>query len=126
MRSMAGSCVRISYYLDDDSSFRSLAAQAQSRGFVVKRPEDAGMRGKTDLEHLVFAAEHGFVLVTANESDFVRLHWDWVSQGRTHAGLIIAAQDPLAGERIRRLLVFLQLATAEDMANKIEYLTEWP
>ena len=66
------------------------------------------------------------MLATANEADFVRLHWEWISQGRTHAGIIIAAQDLPAGERIRRLLVFLQLAAAEDMANKIEYLTEWP
>lgn len=117
--------MRISYYLDDDSALRAIRSQATARGFRVVCPDDVGLRGGSDDAHLRFAAENGLVLVSGNEADFIRLHWDWMAAGREHAGVIIAAQALGLGERVRRLLSFLELASAEDMRNKLEFLSDW-
>jgi hypothetical protein len=46
-----------------------------------------------DLDHLQFAATHGYLLLTHNPSDFHRLHRDWQEQGRKHSGIFIIYYD---------------------------------
>jgi hypothetical protein len=83
------------------------------------------MRGKSDREHLEYAAEHGHALVTCNRRDFFALHWDFLERGRAHAGIIIVGQHIPRGERIRRLLFLCSVAMPNDLANKVEFLSDW-
>ena len=103
----------------------SFVQQARAKNHQAMRSDDVGMRGRTDLEHLEYAAEKGLVLVTCNRRDFQGLHLYWLSQGRAHSGIIIVDQRLSLGERIRVLLWLAQAGTAEDFANRFEFLDEW-
>ena len=67
-----------------------LVAALRSRGVIVITAFDAGLTGKPDEEQLAFATAHECVLYTFNVSDFHRLHTQWISAGREHAGMILA------------------------------------
>ena len=60
----------VTSYLDDDTGIPELVAQARPRGLLVVRSDDVGMRGKSDREHLEYAAENKLVLITCNRGDF--------------------------------------------------------
>ena len=64
--------------------------------------------------------------VSFNASDFCRIHTEFLSQGRSHAGIILAPQQRYSiGERIRRLLKLIAARTAEQMHNQLEFLSDW-
>ena len=82
-----------------------VVAALRSRGVEVVTALDAGLIGKSDEEQLAFATERECVLYTFNVSDFYRLHTQWISAGREHAGMILAPQQRFSiGEQLRRIL----------------------
>jgi hypothetical protein len=84
---------RLKIYLDEDAMDSDLAAALRSRGVTVIAVLDSGLTERPDEEQLVFATDHGCVLYTFNVSDFCRLHTQWISAGREHAGMILAPQQ---------------------------------
>jgi hypothetical protein len=98
----------------------------RARGVDVTTALEAGTTRATDQEHLEFAGAQGRVLFSFNVSHFSRLHAEFLSRGQSHAGIIMAAQQRYAiGERIRRLLSLIAARTAEEMHNRLEYLSDW-
>lgn len=83
------------------------------------------MRAQPDPEHLAFAAREGRVLVTGNVRDYVQLHWQFVTNGPAHHGVIIAVQTLTVGEKLRRIERLASALSAEDMRNRIEFLGAW-
>jgi hypothetical protein len=87
---------------------------------------DAGLTERPDEEQLAFATERGCVLYTLNVSDFYRLHTQWASAGRDHAGMILAPQQRFSvGEQLRRLLHLRATATIATMRSHVEFLGNW-
>jgi len=87
---------------------------------------DAGLTEKSDDEQLAFAAERGCALYTFNVSDFYRLHREWISAGRQHAGMILAPQQRFSvGEQLRRILRLRATVSSESMRNQVEFLANW-
>ncbi len=87
---------------------------------------DAGLTEKADEEQLAFATERECVLYTFNVSDFYRIHTQWISAGREHAGLILAPQQRFSvGEQLRRILRLRAAKTAESMRHQVEFLGNW-
>ena len=98
----------------------------RSRGVTVVTVMDAGLAEKTDEEQLAFATELECVLYTFNVSDFYRLHTQWISAGREHAGIILAPQQRFSvGEQLRRILRLRDSATMTSMRNQVEFLGNW-
>lgn len=117
---------RIRVYLDEDAAHRSLVDALRSRGVTVLTALEVGLSGTPDEDQLRFAAEHGCVLYSHNTSDFYRLHTEWISAGRGHAGMILAPQQRFSvGEQLRRILRIRATASAANMRNRIEFLTNW-
>ena len=84
------------------------------------------MRGRSDPEHLKYAAEHGRALFTANRGDFRRIHHQWMDQGRHHAGIVILTQQRYSvGEQIRRFTVLLRTLSPDAMVDSVQYLSNW-
>jgi hypothetical protein len=118
--------VKLRLYFDEDSTSHALIQALQARGVDVISPLDTGMRGRSDEEHLEFAAAEGRAVYTYNIADFNRLHASWLRAGRGHAGLILAQQQQYSvGEQLRRLLKLVATRTAEEMADRAEFLSAW-
>lgn len=114
------------FYFDEDSQDRDVLAGLARAGIDTLTAARAGMRGKTDEEHLSFAASEGRVLYTANVSDFTRLHGEFARSGREHAGVVVRTwQGTPVGLQIRCLTNAHQDLTAEEAWNRLFYLTEF-
>jgi hypothetical protein len=49
------------------------------------------------------------------------LHLEYLSQGREHAGIIVAKQVPI-GETVRRLSILLEQVSADEIRNQLRWL----
>jgi hypothetical protein len=78
---------KIRFYLDEHVSL-AIAAGLRRRGVEVLTVQDVGMLGKEDIEHLTFALQEGYVIVT-QDAEFLRLH----STGIEHNGIVCGAAN---------------------------------
>jgi hypothetical protein len=117
--------MRVHLYLDEDAARHSLARELRVRGADVLTPPEAGMAGKSDEEQLAWASANGRAIYSFNRCDFCRLHKIWLPAGRSHGGIILSRQDLGIGEQMRRLLRLINALTAEEMRNRIEFLSAW-
>ena len=103
-----------------------LVAALRSRGVTVITAAEAGLVETPDEQQLAFATQHGCVLYTFNVSDFYRLHTQWLSGGREHAGIILAPQQRFSvGQQLRRILRLRATVTTDSMRNQVEFLANW-
>ena len=118
------SAVRL--YFDADSMERGLLVGLRARGVDATTALEAGMASATDDEQLEFARREDRVLVSFNGSDFCRIHTRLLSTGNSHAGIVLMPQQRYSiGERLRRLLKLIAGRTAEEMNNRLEFLSDW-
>jgi len=101
---------------------KALVLALRARGVDALTAQEAGMIERQDDDHLEFATAKGRVLHSFNVGDYCRLQ----AQGRTHAGLILAQQQRYTvGEQMRRLLRLVNNLTADEMQNRVEFLSNW-
>jgi hypothetical protein len=118
--------VTISLYLDEDSSDTDLLKALRLRRIDVAAPAESGMLGKSDEEQLIWANARQRVVYSSNRGDFYRIHSEWMREGRNHYGIIMGTQQRYSvGEQMRRLLRLINRLTAEEMHNRIEFLSAW-
>ena len=114
---------RVKLYLDHDISYR-IAEQLRARGHDAIGAWEVGNAELPDQAQLEYAAGQGRVLVTCNTQDFAPLYLEWWNAGRHHSGIITSEQLGF-GEMLRRLLHFLETATAAEMRDMIRSLAEF-
>ena len=98
-----------------------IANLVDAKGFRAVTARDEGQLGKPDAEQLTYAVEHGFCVVTHNREDYEELHRQYVAEGRSHSGIIIAYRRRpfrIAG----RLSNLLETITADEMRNQLLYI----
>jgi hypothetical protein len=117
--------LKLCLYVDEDSARRGLVQALRARGVDVVTNREAGMGQRLDEENLEFAASQRRVLYTCNISDFYELHAAWLNDGKSHAGLILGQQRYSIGEQVRRLLKLIAARSAEDMIDRVEFLSAW-
>jgi hypothetical protein len=113
-------------YVDEDSMRRAVVEALRARAVDVLTALDAGMIERDDEEHLAFGAAHGRALLSFNVGDFHRLPAAWLARSQRHAGIVLAQQQRYSvGELVRRLLNLLAARSAEDMVDRVEFLSGW-
>jgi DNA-binding transcriptional MerR regulator len=118
--------VRIRLYVDEDAPRLALLQALRSRGIDVIAAQDIGMRQRDDEEHLTFATVQVRALYGFNVGDYFHLHTEFLTEGREHAGIVLAKQQHYSvGEQMRRLLKLIGTKAAEEMRNQIEFLSDW-
>jgi hypothetical protein len=113
----------IRLYLDEDVHTFIVHA-LRLRGWDVLTTQEAEQRESDDAEQIIFAADRGYAILSYNIQDFPRLHYEWVTSGRTHAGIIGATQDS-PRRNLRALFNLLDTLSAETMHNQLVYLDNW-
>jgi hypothetical protein len=119
--------VTIAFYLDEDAMRISLRRALQSCNFDVQSAFEAGMVRRPDEEQLEVATDQGRVLYSFNVADFSRIHADWLSLNRPHAGIVLAHQWQRysIGTQLRGLLRLSTERNAAGMRNRLEFLSDW-
>lgn len=118
---VAGLSARL--YLDHNVD-RQLAFDLRRRGFDVTYASEVAMERATDEEHLRLAASEARTLVTYDQRDYHILAQEWAAHGQDHAGIVISQAPPYLGygSILGRLLVLLDLRSAEQLVNQVEWL----
>jgi hypothetical protein len=84
------------------------------------------MRGRSDHDQLRWATEHQRVLYSSNRRDFYRIHSELLREGRSHSGIILGSQQRYSiGGQMHRLLRLTNTLSAEEMHNRVEFLSAW-
>lgn len=113
-------------YIDEDAMDRALLQALRVRGADVVTALDAGMIECEDGHHLEYATAQSRALYSFNVGDFCRLHAALLAQEKSHAGIILAQQQHYtAGDQMRRLLKLIAVRSAEEMLNRVEFLSAW-
>jgi hypothetical protein len=86
---------------------------------------EIGMLSRSDEEILYWVHENHRVTYSFNTRDFYRLHNNFSPQGKEHMGIILGQQNYSVGEQLRRLLKIIASKSAEEMYNKVEFLSAW-
>ena len=116
----------IRLYVDEDSCDADLMSALRLRGVDVVGPAESGMRGQSDDEQLKWAGEHRRVLYSSNRRDSYKIHSEVIRKGESHAGIILGQQQRYSvGEQMRRLLRLVNTVSAEEMRNRVEFLSAW-
>lgn len=115
--------MKIKLYLDEDVTV-SFAQALKIRGVDALTTQEARNKGLDDINQLNFAANSGRVLFTHNKGDFARIHKIYSSQGKAHCGIVISDQLPV-GVLLKRFMKLWFKLSAEDMNNRLEYLSSW-
>jgi hypothetical protein len=112
---------QIHLYFDEDA-----VAGLRSRGTNILTAFEAGMVSRGDEDHLGLAAGQGRVLYSFNDRDFYRIHTEWItSQRTTRASSLPSSNGYSIGEQIRSLSRLRETLSAEDMRNRVEFLSGW-
>jgi len=117
---------QIRLYLDEDSMRRALLFGLRARNVDVLTAADADMINHRDEEHLATASAAGRALFSYNTADYCVLHQRWMNLERSHAGIIVARQQHYSvGEELRRIMRLISRRTAEQMRDRLEFISSW-
>jgi hypothetical protein len=63
-------------------------------------------------------------LYTFNAKDFSLLHTQWLTQGKSHVGIVVVPRQRYpVGEQVRGLKNLANCRSAEDMVSQLVYLS---
>ncbi len=116
-------------YLDESMDSNRLIAFLEQAGHTVISPRTIRSLGWTDEQHLEYAAQHGYVLLTKDPDDFETLHERWQQQGRQHAGILLVyyegnvRKDMTAADIVEAIGKLL--AAGVPIANQVHRLNHW-
>ncbi|MBI5822912.1 MAG: DUF5615 family PIN-like protein [Chloroflexi bacterium] len=114
------STLYIHLYFDEDVSV-GIVENLRTRGFDVLSVRDAGARGRSDDEQMLYAVLQKRAMVTHNRVDFEKQHVKLLENGMQHFGVIVAKRRR-DSEVVAKLLELLDTVTAEEMKNQLRYI----
>ncbi len=114
---------KIKVYADEDLDI-AVSKALKLRGFEASTTLEKKRYKSPDEEQLEYATSIGAVLLIHNVQDFPRIHYEFMRHSKHHSGIIIAKQVSV-GEIIRRFLHLASILSAEDMEDRLEYLSNW-
>lgn len=102
----------------------SMARALRDRGYDAMSTPEAGNLGHSDEEQLAHAISERRTILTCNVGDFMQLHTEYLQSNREHCGIIVSKRLPIR-EMIRRMFALLNSISADEMRNRLEFLTDW-
>ncbi len=112
---------KLKIYTDENIDIR-IAEGLRKRGVKAFSALERRMIGATDLEHFKYAAEIKAVIFT-HDHHFLEIANKLIMKGKSHYGVIFIEMNRLSiGECVKRLSLYAEILSAEDMINQIEFL----
>ena len=112
---------RLKIYTDENADIR-IAEGLKRRGIKAFSAHGKGMIGASDEEHFQFASDMKAVIFT-HDHHFLEIAKKLERVGKNHCGVIFVEMNKLSvGECIRRLALYAEILSSEEMKNQIEFL----
>jgi predicted nuclease of predicted toxin-antitoxin system len=107
----------VRFYFDEMIP-HEIAERLRHQNIDVLTTPEAGNIGLSDADQLVFALEHGRVLVTRDE-DYLIMN----SKGTPHFGIVYYKQETRSAKEIAQALILIHgVLSAEEMRNQVEHI----
>jgi len=115
--------MQIRLYIDEDAMARAFVQGLRARGVDLTTVIEAGMNERDDREQLQYSTAHGRVLYTFNVGHFCNIHKSYMTEKKSHSGIIVVNRQRYSvGEQIRRLLSLIGSTSGEDMIDSLRFL----
>ncbi len=112
---------RLKIYTDENVDLR-VSEFLRMRGIKAFSAIEEGMIGKTDKEHFKYASEIQTAIFT-HDHHFLEIAKKMTEDGKEHWGIIYVEMNKLSvGECIKRLALYVDVLSSEEMKNQIEFL----
>ena len=112
---------RLKIYTDENVDVR-IAEGSKRRGVNAFSAHGKGMTGSTDMEHFKYASKIKAVIFT-HDHHFLEIAKELERVGKNHYGVVFVEMNKLSvGECIRRLALYAEILSSEEMKNRIEFL----
>jgi hypothetical protein len=111
-------------FFTDEDLYGAISPALRRAGFEAISTPEAGRLRESDESQLIWAAAHGYVFVTFNVGHFADRHAQWMRSQQHHAGIVVSQQRPI-GDVLRRLLHLANTLHAEEMRDRLEFLSDW-
>ena len=116
----------IKLFIDEDAMNFALVNALRSRDVDIITVGEVGRKGKSDEEQLLWATSQERVLYSFNARDFCSLHEDFLTEGRTHGGIVIGQQQRFSvGQQLRGIIALKLATTAEKMQNQLKFISQY-
>ncbi len=108
-------------YTDENVDVR-ISEGLKKRGITSFSATKKGRSGSTDLQHFEYASRLKAVIFT-HDHHFIEIANRLTREGKGHWGVIFVEMNRLTiGACIKRLSLFADILSAEEMKDKIEFL----
>lgn len=112
---------KLKIYTDENVDIR-IAEGLRRRGIKVISAIEKGMIGASDIEHFKYASDMQAVIFT-HDHHFLEIAKTLTKEGKDHWGVIFVEMNKMSvGECIRRLALYADILTPDEMKNQIEFL----
>ncbi len=112
---------KLKVYTDENVDVR-VAEGLRMRGVEAFSAIERQMTGVADIEHFKYAAKKKTVIFT-HDHHFLEIARELIKQGNIHYGVVFVEMNKLSvGECIKRLDLYANILSTEDMINQIEFL----
>jgi hypothetical protein len=91
------------------------------RGMDVVTAQERGQDQEPDEVLLETATQEGRLILT-NDKDFLKIHYDWMLAGKSHAGIVYWEQTMAIGGAVRKIIYYAQNTPPDQAANAVKYL----
>jgi hypothetical protein len=105
----------------DENINPGIVAGLRRHGMDIVSVRERGQYG-TDDEVLPSMATAERRLMLTSDTDFLRIHSQWMSVGRSHGGIVFWPQNLAIGHVVRRLLFYASQTAPANAANFVKYL----
>lgn len=117
---------QIRLYMDEDSGDTALVLALRNRGVDVITTLDVERLGFSDEEQLIWSKSQGRVLYSSNIRDFYNLHTAFLTENKSHGGIILVQQQHYSiGELMRGILKLIAAKSMQEMETQVEFLSAW-
>ena len=112
---------KLKIYTDENVDTR-ISVGLRRRGIKAFSAIEKGMIGIDDREHFKYASHMQAVIFT-HDHHFLEIAKKLMEKGEEHWGVIFVEMNKLSvGECIRRLTLYAEILSPEEMKNQIEFL----
>ena len=102
----------------------ALAEALRAGGIDACTVAEAGLAGRSDLDVMATAVAEGYVLLTENVADFVRIASDHLSTGGHHPGVLVAFSRRPSG--LNAIAAAVHAVARQDLDDRLIYLAQPP
>ena len=100
---------------------KAIVEGLRTKGMPVVTAQEKELRQAEDEVLLEVATAEGRLLLT-NDTDFLRIHHEWMLYGKSHAGIVFWEQQMAIGRVVRGILHYAAKTAPADAANYVHYL----